>query len=635
MSDEFVKILQGRGLRETVESVVIAIVLAFLFRTFVAEPFVIPTGSMAPTLQGRHQQVTCPVCEFSYRVGASREIDSGSNTWMADNYVGRCPQCGFLACTNPALGNRLAKSEPGKKLFTTLALDRAEHVKSRNGDRILVSKSAYEFNSPERWDVFVFHFPGEAVRNYIKRLVGLPGETLRLKYGDVFHTENLDADASTPLSDFDIVRKPAATILNMMQLVYDNDYAATPGVVEFMTDRGWLPRWSDEQGRWQSQDNTKSFSVDSADGVAWLRYQHRLPTADDWRRLAENSPAADGELVEPIENRPQLITDSYAYNSGVAVGKVSGMQLPRFMPARSNSLGLNWVGDLVIDCQLESRDGNGKAVLELVEGGIRFQCEIDFATGSATLKIVDPNNQLLSFNDEASPGKLPQAAAVFQGAGRHQLTFANVDDQLHVWMDGEPVTFDSDTSYPRLANTAPTTLDLTPVRIGASGASLKIDEIKLYRDVYYIASDHNRDLDTDRPHLFCDLKYSTLNDYQKPVAGLRNQGNWQAHAEFERNRARFFSDPREWQAMPSDWPGTRSQWRGAYHDTYDVTYTLEDFPEDPANDQFFALGDNSPQSQDSRLWWQETGIGHYVERKLIIGRAMLIYWPLGHVKFIR
>ena len=40
------------GGRETVESIVIAVILAFLFRTFVAEAFVIPTGSMAPHNQG-------------------------------------------------------------------------------------------------------------------------------------------------------------------------------------------------------------------------------------------------------------------------------------------------------------------------------------------------------------------------------------------------------------------------------------------------------------------------------------------------------------------------------------------------------------------------------------------------------
>jgi len=51
--------------RETVESLVVAFVLAFLFRTFEAEAFVIPTGSMSPSLQGQHKDVECTHCGYS------------------------------------------------------------------------------------------------------------------------------------------------------------------------------------------------------------------------------------------------------------------------------------------------------------------------------------------------------------------------------------------------------------------------------------------------------------------------------------------------------------------------------------------------------------------------------------------
>ena len=65
----------GRAIRETIESIAVAVILAFLFRAFVAEAFVIPTGSMAPTLQGRHMDVTCSKCGCPYRTGASVEND--------------------------------------------------------------------------------------------------------------------------------------------------------------------------------------------------------------------------------------------------------------------------------------------------------------------------------------------------------------------------------------------------------------------------------------------------------------------------------------------------------------------------------------------------------------------------------
>ena len=48
-------------------------------------------------------------------------------------------------------------------------------------------------------------------------------------------------------------------------------------------------------------------------------------------------------------------------------------------------------------------------------------------------------------------------------------------------------------------------------------------------------------------------------------------------------------------------------------------------------DQFFPLGDNSPYSLDARYWSvrgpTEPEAHHYVERDLLIGKALIIYWP--------
>ena len=65
----------SRGVRETIEAIAIAFALAFLFKTFEAEAFVIPTGSMAPTLMGRHKDVVCPKCAYRYSASASEEAD--------------------------------------------------------------------------------------------------------------------------------------------------------------------------------------------------------------------------------------------------------------------------------------------------------------------------------------------------------------------------------------------------------------------------------------------------------------------------------------------------------------------------------------------------------------------------------
>src|SRR3954471_13672621 len=87
----------GRATRETIESVVIAIILAFLFRTFEAEAFVIPTGSMAPTLQGRHRDIECPKCGYEYRTGASEEVNNESGDLKPNCHMlsATCPMCRY------------------------------------------------------------------------------------------------------------------------------------------------------------------------------------------------------------------------------------------------------------------------------------------------------------------------------------------------------------------------------------------------------------------------------------------------------------------------------------------------------------------------------------------------------------
>src|SRR5438105_2346766 len=63
------------SLREVVETVVFVVVLVLLLKSFVAEAFVIPTGSMAETLYGYQKLVTCPKCKWEFPVNCSFEVD--------------------------------------------------------------------------------------------------------------------------------------------------------------------------------------------------------------------------------------------------------------------------------------------------------------------------------------------------------------------------------------------------------------------------------------------------------------------------------------------------------------------------------------------------------------------------------
>ncbi len=53
-------------------------------------------------------------------------------------------------------------------------------------DRVLVSKFIYRLRAPERGDVIVLRYPRSPERNYIKRVIGLPGEMLEIKKGTLY-----------------------------------------------------------------------------------------------------------------------------------------------------------------------------------------------------------------------------------------------------------------------------------------------------------------------------------------------------------------------------------------------------------------------------------------------------------------
>ena len=325
------------AIRETIESVVIAFVLAFLFRTFEAEAFVIPTGSMAPTLMGRHKDLVCPTCGCPYQVSASEEVDAEGalRGEQCQTVAGTCPMCRYTAS---------AGKNP-----------------SYNGDRILVGKFAYELADPQRWDVIVFKFPGDATTdartNFIKRLVGLPGETVRIEHGDLWVRRGEES--------FQIARKPPEKLLAMLQPVFDNDYM--PRIAEYGWPARWRPEPSADQsaaGAWSSDDYA-TFSTDgTAAGESWLRYHHLVPSYRQWK-------AAEGwRDLSPQDLAPQLITDYTAYNTNRT--RQNDNPAPD-----ADSLGLYWVGDLALRCTADVESEKGELLFELRKGGRRFQCRID------------------------------------------------------------------------------------------------------------------------------------------------------------------------------------------------------------------------------------------------------------------
>lgn len=55
----------------------------------------------------------------------------------------------------------------------------------QNGEYLLIDEISYYFKTPEREEVIVFHYPLNTSKYYIKRVIGLPGETIEIKNGKV------------------------------------------------------------------------------------------------------------------------------------------------------------------------------------------------------------------------------------------------------------------------------------------------------------------------------------------------------------------------------------------------------------------------------------------------------------------
>ncbi|GEM_PF-6895083 len=80
--------------REFIETIVFVVVLVLILKTFLAEAFVIPTGSMATTLLGYHGEVTCKQCGYRFLVNKSKEADPAEHRkqFVTDC---TCPNCFF------------------------------------------------------------------------------------------------------------------------------------------------------------------------------------------------------------------------------------------------------------------------------------------------------------------------------------------------------------------------------------------------------------------------------------------------------------------------------------------------------------------------------------------------------------
>lgn len=71
------------------------------------------------------------------------------------------------------------------------------------GDRIIASRIAYIKEGPQRYDIILFYFPDDESQIFVKRVIGLPGDTVEIKNGVAYIT---DSDGNTEQTDQSFVK---------------------------------------------------------------------------------------------------------------------------------------------------------------------------------------------------------------------------------------------------------------------------------------------------------------------------------------------------------------------------------------------------------------------------------------------
>ncbi len=552
------------SVRETVESFVIAILLALVFRAFEAEAFIIPTGSMAPSLQGEHKDLACAECNHQYRVGVAEGLPVAGTT---------CPICRFT---------------------TGMSKRDASHV-TNNGDRILVNKFIYDFQEPERFDVVVFKNPNIAKENYIKRLIGLPGENILIENGDVYTMEKRENGSF----DKTIARKPSKKLLHTLELIADTKHRAHDLEV---TD--WPLQWQQRSGgtNWTSTyKDGLTFTASQRPEISWLRFRNNGPEDKDWANILEKSK--NGEVFKSTPNFGRLINDYVTYNDftirGPNQAAAGTLKVEGVSPKRPGSIvafnkGLHWVGDIGFETELEIKSGSGNLFFDIVEGGAHFQMALDTKSGKLELSTRPPetpiSDSVITFNDaDGNPVEKPVAQTPITGPGSYQIRIINADDKIHLWVDGSLIDFDgctytrTDIPVPHYSEEDPA--DAEPLGIGCQNLDVVVSRIKVFRDLYYISTVDSNFMNNE-----------TGIDPVTIIETMRNPLRWSSQ-----ESQRLFSS-KKGQTEPM--------------------FPLLD-SDDPAKDQFLPMGDNSAQSLDGRVWPGP----RYFERDLLIGRAIVVFWP--------
>jgi signal peptidase I len=380
-------------LRIAIETVVCFIMAMLILQTWfidgLAIPRVVSSGSMANTLLGPHQRVVCPDCGFTFSCDVAQKP-------VKNRAV--CPNCGYV---NTAL------KEP-------LELD---------GDRLLINRWVYDFRRPRRWEIVAFHRSPDAEKVLVKRVIGLPGETVEIRDGDVY-------------IDGEILRKKLIQQMTMSVMVHDNSYLPTLSKnipLRWETDVK-DSEWTLSNGRLIHPEHAEDERKSTID---WIAYKH-------WRRMP-------GQM-ESVEETP--ITDLVGYNQST----------PRYEED------VHQVNDLMIYFKMLNLSNEGSLYIRAIVSKRLVWVELDPRNGSYRIKL--DNQEILR-----KANNLP-----IYLLGK-DVIISTFDHQLILSIGGRPIISQPIDELEGLESSIDS--NTQQFAIGARNLGIEISDLKVLRDIYY------------------------------------------------------------------------------------------------------------------------------------------------------
>jgi len=490
-------------IRSLAESLVSLFIAVLLFRTFVAEGYMISTGSMAPTLLGFHKRVECPRCTALFAFGVAYDTDDPDSAEELERSRSRavCPNCGQTA------------------------IDLSD-VPRNHGDQLLVNKQAYQYIAPHRWEIIVFRNPAKPTEAYVKRVVGLPGERVQIENGDVWINGQR-------------VRKDYPTQCEMRILVHDHNHRPPP-------DAGFQPHWvsTGRDGPVEPTESDDSIPLDWSEDDAgfvlrqgndrqpeqapfqWVRYQHWIRSGGlhdssvvlkEWPAGVEAAsvPAAgirydpqarllscSGALPESVLKATLALTEDPDFQSAMrslyALSHIAPLTDEYGYNPQDGSSIPNPVRDVLVSCRILISHGSGEFALQMTDGLQNYACVLNVPNRELQIHAGSEDRPVAT---TAWPVPLDQAAT---------LEMSLIDQQIVVAVNGVPalppipIATPPNTPVPRHA-----------VRFGARGLDMRVDELKIYRDVFYTASRSRNGV--NRPYELGNEDYFVLGD-NSPVS---------------------------------------------------------------------------------------------------------------------